>query len=61
MIDRTEDRFALKPKHLAGDVAYGASGMLAWLDKRKIDPHIPVRDNSEITTVGKFSRADFDL
>jgi transposase len=59
MIERTEERFALKPKYLAGDVAYGTGEMLGWLVEHKIDPHIPVRDKSERDD-GTFSRADFD-
>ena len=59
MIERTEERFNLKPKHLAGDVAYGTGEMLGWLVKRDIDPHIPVWDQSEVAADGKFVRADF--
>ena len=58
MIDRTEERFALKPKHIAGDVAYGTGEMLGWLRKRDIDPHIPVWDRSHRDD-GTFSKADF--
>jgi hypothetical protein len=58
MIDRTEERFALKPKHLAGDVAYGTGEMLGWLVDRDIEPHIPVWDKSERRD-GTFMRADF--
>ncbi len=58
MLDRTEERFALKPKHLAGDVAYGTGEMLGWLVKRKIDPHIPVWDRGKCND-GTFSRPDF--
>ncbi len=58
MIERTEDRFALKPNHVAGDVAYGTGEMLGWLWQRKIDPHIPVWDKSARED-GTFSRADF--
>ena len=58
MIDRTEERFALKPKHIAGDVAYGTGEMLGWLVDRDIDPHIPVWDRSHRDD-GTFSRADF--
>jgi transposase len=58
MIERTEERFALKPKRLAGDVAYGTGEMLGWLVKRDIDPHIPVWDRSERND-GTFLRADF--
>ena len=47
MIDRVTDRFNLKPHRLAGDSAYGAAPMLAWLVKDKaIAPHIPVFDRS---------------
>ncbi len=58
MIERTEERFALKPKRLAGDVAYGTGEMLGKLVARDIDPHIPVWDKSERKD-GIFSRADF--
>jgi len=58
MIQRTEQRFELKPDHLAGDVAYGTGEMLGWLVERDIDPHIPVWDKSERND-GTFSRADF--
>jgi len=37
MIARVTDRFDLKPKRLAGDSAYGAAPMLAWLVKDKAD------------------------
>ena len=58
MIERTQDRFALRPKRLAGDVAYGTGEMLAWLVDHDIDPHIPVWDKSERGD-GTFIRADF--
>jgi len=60
MIDRTEDRFGLKPDRLAGDVAYGTGKMLGWLVGRDITPHIPVKDQSEAASKGNFVRADFD-
>ena len=47
MIERTEERFALKPDHVAGDVAYGTGEMLGWLVQRDIDPHIPVWDKGK--------------
>jgi transposase len=59
MMERTEERFALKPDRLAGDVAYGTGEMLGWLVERGIDPHIPVWDKSERDD-GTFSKADFD-
>jgi transposase len=59
MIERAEQRFALKPKHLIGDMAYGAAPMLGWLVKdKKIAPHIPVWDKSERDD-GTFGRSDF--
>jgi len=59
MIARTEERFDLKPDHVAGDVAYGTGELLGWLVERDIDPHIPVWDQSEVAPEGKFTRADF--
>ncbi len=59
MIERTEDRFGLKPDYLTADSAYGSAENLAWLVKQKqITPHIPVFDKSNRTD-GTFSRADF--
>jgi len=59
MLDRTQDRFGLKPAYLAADSAYGSAANLAWLVKEKqIAPHIPVFDKSTRTD-GTFSRADF--
>jgi transposase len=58
MIERVAERFALKPDRVAGDVAYGTGKMLAWLIKREIAPHIPVRDNAQRDD-GTFSRTDF--
>ena len=59
MIERTEERFGLKPGRLAGDTAYGSAENLAWLIKEKgIEPHIPVFDKSARKD-GSLSRADF--
>ena len=59
MLERTEDRFGLKPEYLTADRAYGSAENLAWLVKqKKITPHIPVFDKSARTD-GTFSRADF--
>ena len=59
MIERTEERFGIKPRRLAGDTAYGAAPMLSWLVKEKgITPHIPVFDKSARKD-GTLSRADF--
>ena len=59
MIERVEERFALKPERLAGDVAYGTGEMLGWLVDHGIDPHIPVWDQSKVAPEGKLTRADF--
>lgn len=59
MIDRTEERFGLKPLWVAADTAYGASENLVWLTlKRQILPFIPVFDNSKRDD-GTWSRSDF--
>jgi transposase len=59
MIERTEQRFGLKPKWLAGDTAYGSGKNLNWLVNGKdIAPHIPVIDKSKRED-GTFSREDF--
>ena len=58
MIARTLERFALKPDHAAGDVAYGTAEMLGWLVDHGIDPHIPVWDKGKRDD-GGLSREDF--
>ena len=59
MIDRTEERFGLKPKRLAADGAYGSAPTLDWLvNNKRIEPHIPVID-MERWKDGIFSREDF--
>lgn len=59
MLDRTEDRFGLKPDRLAADSAYGSAPMLNWLvEDKQITPHIPVLDKSKRED-GTFSREDF--
>ena len=59
MIERTEERFDIKPKRLAADTAYGSGPNLNWLVKDKdIAPHIPVIDKSKRED-GTFSREDF--
>jgi Transposase and inactivated derivatives len=48
MIERTQERFDIKPERLAGDTAYGSGANLNWLVKDKdIAPHIPVIDKSK--------------
>src|SRR6187399_79819 len=59
MIERTEQRFALKPDYLAADSAYGSAATLNWIvTEKKIAPHIPVIDKSKRED-GTFSREDF--
>jgi hypothetical protein len=54
MIDRTENRFGLKPGYLAADSAYGSADNLALLVKdKKIAPYIPMFDKSTGRTVPK--------
>lgn len=59
MLDRTAERFGLKPQSLVADSAYGSAENLAFLVKQRgIAPHIPVFDKSN-RTVGTLSRSDF--
>jgi transposase len=59
MIERTEQRFDIKPTRLAADTAYGSGATLNWLVKdKKIAPHIPVIDKSNREDA-TFSREDF--
>ena len=59
MIERTEERFGLKPERLAADTAYGSAANLNWLvNEKQIAPHIPVIDKSKRED-GTFSREDF--
>ena len=59
MIDRTEERFDIKPERLAADTAYGSARTLNWLvNDKQIAPHLPVIDKSKRED-GTFSREDF--
>jgi transposase len=59
MIERTEQRFDLKPEYLAADTAYGSAATLNWIvSEKQIAPHIPVIDKSKRED-GTFSREDF--
>ena len=61
MIERTEERFGLKPERLVGDTAYGAAPMLNWLVEEKgIAPHIPCSTNRSGTTAPSRA-ATFDM
>ena len=59
MIDRTGERFGIKPGWIAVDTASGSSDNLVWLTlKRQILPFVPVFDNSKCKD-DTCSRADF--
>src|ERR1700752_616247 len=59
MIERTADRFGLKPERLAADSAYGSASSLNWMvEEQGIAPHVPLFDRSQRTD-GTFSRDDF--
>jgi transposase len=59
MIERTEERFDIKPEWLAADTAYGSGANLNWLvNEKQIAPHIPVIDKSKRED-GSLSRDDF--
>jgi hypothetical protein len=59
MLDRTAERFGLKPQSLVADSAYGSAENVAWLVKQRgIAPHIPLFDKSNRTD-GTLSRSDF--
>ena len=61
MIERTEERFGIKPNRLAADTAYGSGANLNWLVTDKdIAPHVPVIDKSKRED-GTFSREDFSF
>ena len=48
MIERTEERFDIKPASLAGDTAYGSADTLNWIvNEKNIAPYIPVIDKSK--------------
>ena len=60
MIERTEQRFDIKPERLAGDTAYGSGANLNCVNEAHIAPHIPVVDKSKRED-GTFSREDFSF
>ena len=59
MIERTEERFDIRPEWLAADTVYGSAATLNWLvNEKQIAPHIPVIDKSRRED-GSLSRDDF--
>ncbi|WP_371931469.1 hypothetical protein [Roseovarius sp. MMSF_3359] len=60
ILDRTERRFGIRPDWLAADTAYGSSGNLGWLvKKRGIIPFILVIDHSKRKD-GAWTRFEFE-
>ena len=49
MLERVEQKHALRPEKLAADKAYGTGPFLGWLSQRNIIPHIPVLDRQHQT------------
>jgi IS5 family transposase len=48
MIERVEERLALKPQRLIGDMNYGTAEILGWMvEEKKIEPHVPVWDKTQ--------------
>jgi transposase len=48
MIERVEERFALKPQRLIGDMNYGTAEILGWMvEEKKIEPHVPLWDKTQ--------------
>jgi hypothetical protein len=59
MIERAYDNHDLWPERLIADTGYGSAEMLNWLvQKRGIEPHIPVFNKSQRKD-STFSREDF--
>src|SRR5258708_1252908 len=59
MLERSEERFGLKPHRLAAEAAYGSAPTLNWLvEDKQLTPHISIIDKSNRED-GTFSRSDF--
>jgi hypothetical protein len=59
MIDRVEERFAIKPTRLIGDMAYGTAELIAWMvNDKAIEPHVPLWDKTQRTD-DTLSSSDF--
>ena len=57
MLNRTEERFGIKPHRLMGDKAYGTANMLQWLvAEKQISPHVSLWEKKH---QDKFNRSDF--
>jgi len=61
MIERVEERLALKTHKLICDTAYGTAEFLGWMvNEKSIEPHVPIWERGE-RKEGTFSRSDFDF
>src|SRR5438132_6051546 len=61
MIERTEERFGLKPERLAADTAYGSAANLNWLvEEKDIAPPILCSTNRSAMTAPSRA-ATFDM
>jgi hypothetical protein len=58
MIERTQQRFGIRPARLAGDAAYGSVLLVGWRRQRGIEPHVPVLNGERQKAKGLFTRAD---
>jgi transposase len=59
MINRTEERFGLKPDRLLGDTAYGSAEILGWMvDEKAIEPHVALWEKY-VRDTGAYPRSDF--
>lgn len=59
MINRTEERFGLKPQRLMGDAAYRSAEVLGWMvDQKGIAPHVSLMDIPGPKTAN-FTKKDF--
>ncbi len=60
MVDRTEERFGLKPRRMMGDTAYGSAEMLSWMVKEKgIEPHVALLNQPDRKKADGVGRGDF--
>ena len=61
MIERTEERFGLKPERLIGDTAYGAAPMLTGWSRRKASRHIFLCSTSRSEMTAPSRGATFNM
>jgi hypothetical protein len=61
MIERTEERFGLRPERLVGDTAYGAAAMLNWLSKKKGSRRISLFSINRSGMMAPSRAATFDM